>query len=199
MIQDLFGQSLAGIRESVWPAQARMALVLHALSLRTNVGSDIDFMLELLMDSLVRQFMLIQQEQVASIAPSSVQECAGQLARAWFNRASTLVVEENASGDLHTLQRRNAMRMKLADGPIQVYLAHQIHIMDLLAYIAVGERQEGREAVRELLRRSLERRARQAGSLEQAVEAHRAMLSLWKIRIDLPPAPQMQPGQGEAP
>jgi hypothetical protein len=199
MIHDLAGVSLPNIREGNWAVQARLALVLHVLSLRSDLGSDIESMMEMLIDSHVRQFMLLQNEQVASIAPSTAQDSAAQLAKAWHDRASLAVINNPVPGDLSLLQRRQAMRLKLIEGPIHAYLAHQLNILDLLTYLTSGERPAAREDIIEIVRRSNERRARSPGALEQAVEAQRAMLLLWKLRFDVQPVPTTQPAEGAKP
>jgi hypothetical protein len=100
---------------------------------------------------------------------------------------------------LPTLQRRQAMRMKLVRGPIQAYLAHHLNILDLLSYITAGERPAAFEEIAESLRRSSERRAHSTEVLAQAVEAQRAILGIWIIRLDLQPTSAAQPSEGGAP
>src|SRR5690606_34980936 len=116
-----------------------------------------------------------------SVAPSSPQAAAALLAQAWLDKATLFSARDPVPDTPAGLRRRNATRLRLADGPIQTMVAHQLAILDAITYITVAEQPELRDAAIEQLRESAAIRDRLENVLEQAVEVERAIARLWRL------------------
>ena len=207
-IQGFTGQQLPPVRSASWAVKARLALVQRVMSLRPETNIALDELTVALTDSYFRRLMLMRKDQVSSAPPHTPQEAAALLVQAWMERAATappvsprppypprppLPPISPVPDDYPGLQRRHMMRLRLAEGPIQNFVAQQLAILDLLTYITVAEQPAVHDAALEVLRKSSETRSRLPGVLEQAVEAELALARLWKLRIVVPDAGGNEP------
>jgi hypothetical protein len=183
MIQRVTGRDLPSSRQPLWPIEARLALALHALDLRPESRSPVDQLVDALTDSYLHRLAAVQRDIAPTVAPRSPAEAAEMLVQAWRERAQVTMASNPVPADLGGIQQRLAVRMQLAEGPIQRFVARQLGVLDLVAYITVAEQPALREAVVQLLGESMRRRARLHDVLEQSVEVERTIVSLWKLRL----------------
>jgi len=184
-IRRLTGRVLPPARSGTWPAEAQLALLHHALSLRPTSENVIDEMAQLLTESYAERISTHRQEFALALALQSPQEAAGYLAEAWQERAATLMAVDPLPDDLAGLQRRRGMRRRLAEGPIQLLIADQLTVLDYLTYVTVAEQPGLRIAAAALLADSADRRGEAGHVLQQAIEAERAASGMWALRMGL--------------
>ena len=184
-IRRLTGRVLPPARSEMWEAEARLALLHHALSLHPAAASVVDDLARLLIESYAERIMVQRQELALSLALRTPQDAVGALADVWQERAGALVATRPLPDDLAGLQRRRAMRHRLAEGPIQMLVAEQLTVLDHLTYVTVAEQPGLREAAQEVLGESAEARAESAHVLQQAIEAERTISRMWALRMGL--------------
>lgn len=187
LIQTVTGQLLPGVRGSTWMSEARLALVQHALELRDSDGAPIESLMEPLINSYADRLMLAKNDPSVTTTPSSPQEAAELLLRAMMTQAEFAAPLQPVPADLPSLQRRHNSRQALADGPIQMFVAQQLAILDVTAYLFVAEQPNLRDDALRILREHASTRARTASVLEQAVDIERATLELWRLRLGFDP------------
>ncbi|MCI0630522.1 MAG: hypothetical protein L0Y44_07710, partial [Phycisphaerales bacterium] len=187
MIQEYTGAMLPETRSESWVVQARWVLVQHSLKLRPRPEVAIESLVRTLADSYARRHsLLIGQDHDPATVPAA-QRAAHVLAQTWATLAATSPVLQGdpVPDDLPGIQQRLETRLKLADGPIQTFLAHQVAILDLMGYITVSEQSKARSEATELIDKSAESRSRMGSVLEQAVETERAIVKMWKLRMPI--------------
>ena len=101
----------------------------------------------------------------------------------WREKARSLIVSVPVSDDLPGLHRRRLARFELVEGPIQRFVAEQISLGDLVAYVTVAESPELRREVLDILRGSMRSRTRLLHVLEQAYVTELAIASLHRLKI----------------
>ena len=109
------------------------------------------------------------------------------MAEAYRDRAIAVIVADPVPGDLPALARRDAIRRRLADGPIQQFVSAQLAVLDLLAYITTAEQPDQASAGRDLLTVAAQRRARLGHVLAQSADVERTILAFWRLRIAIEP------------
>lgn len=183
MIQRVAGGELPSSGVPIWPIEARLALVLHALDLRPEARSGMDQLVDALTDSFLHRLAAVQRDVAPAVAPRSPAEAGELLVQAWRERAQVTLASNPVPTDLGGIQQRLDVRMELAEGPIQRFVAHQLGVLDLLAYIAVAQQPALRDSVVLLISESMQRRARLHSVLEQSLEVERTIVMLWKLRL----------------
>lgn len=201
MIQVVTDRILPGVRSTAWPSEARLALVHHALDLRDPGGAPIDEMMEPLIESYSSRATLARKDSSANSTPLSPQEAAEALLRALSPQAEFAAPAEPAPADLPSLQRRHNTRVALSDGPIQMFVAYQLAILDLTTYLTVAEQPMLRARAMEIMREHAATRMRMRDALEQALDVERAVLDVWRLRLGLDPKlyvpePAQRPEEG---
>ncbi len=181
----LTGRLLPGQRSESWAVEARLALVEHALSLRPSGESRLDLLSQLVTESYLNREVALRGQLRPALRSRSSQEAAQRLAEAWRDRATAVVVADPVPGDLPALARRGATRRRLADGPIQQFVAAQLAVLDLMAYITTAEQPDQAAAGRELLSVTALRRARLGHVFAQAVDVERTIIAFWRLRISI--------------
>ncbi|MCH8259922.1 MAG: hypothetical protein IIC46_06920 [Planctomycetes bacterium] len=183
----LTGRLLPTQRAASWLAEARLALVEHALSLRRGGDSPIEIRSQLLTESYLNQEAALRGQLRPTLRARSSQQAAQRLAEAYRDRAIAVIVSDPVPGDLPALTRRDATRRRLAEGPIQRFVAAQLAVLDLLAYITTAEQPDQALAGRELLTAAAQRRARLGHVLAQSADVERTILAFWRVRIAIEP------------
>ena len=159
----------------------RLAIVHHVIDL-ISPGNEVDELMEAVRDSYDNRRSCLDPNWMASqrAAPA-----AAELAEAWRQRAVAVSsrVAHPVPGDEAEIQRRHATRLRLAEGPLQLFVASQLALLDQMAYMAVADQAGLREPALGVLIDSARRRSRMSHVLSQAVEAERAMNRLWRLQI----------------
>lgn len=185
LIADVTSQPVPSVRVAGWAVAAKVALLEHALELRPQSESGIDALASTLADSYATRLSLIRRERMKQSAARQPHHVAGALVQAWHEQAEPLRVANPLPDTLSNLQRRRAMRSRLVDGPMHQFSAHQLALLDLVAYIAVAEQPAKRETVAAILRDSADARNASSTVLEQALHTERAMVRIWRVRLGL--------------
>jgi hypothetical protein len=185
-LSQLTGRLLPSPHSDSWPVDARLALVEHALDLLGPDSDDLDDKL----GAVIRSY----SDRRAALEPGSsvtrvrtAREAAAELADVWRGRAIEALGQEAeglaTTGGLVDLQRRHATRLRLVSGPVQEFVATQLAILELMAYVSVLDQPARTGAVAAILAESGRRRGRSARALVQAVEVERAMGRIWRLQI----------------
>jgi len=182
MIRNLSGRVLPSVRSESWRVDARLALLHHALGLVDSPGREIDEA----MDSIHRSYDSRRSCLDRHSRPSSTaHDAAIDLAEAWRLRAAAPSERSPhpVPGDEVEIQRRHTTRLRLAEGPLQRFVAGQLAVLDQMAYVAVTEQPLLREPVLGVLIDSTRRRSVMSHVLAQALEVEQAMTRLWSLQI----------------
>lgn len=183
LISKLTGSLLPETDADSWKAQARMALVEHALRLHRSGENGIDPITEELIESMNARSSAMQLTFGSSRQPTTPTKAVELLVLMWREKARSLIVSVPVSDDLPGLHRRRLARLELVEGPIQRFVAEQISLGDLVAYVTVAESPELRREVLDILRGSMRRRTRLSHVLEQAYEIELAIASLHRLKL----------------
>jgi hypothetical protein len=189
LVAQLTGAALPDARSASWPAEARLALVDHALALRRAGDPMLEDLSAALSRAIAGQCAAIENGRIVTIVPRSPQEAEQRLVAAWREYAARLPSPGAATSDLPILHRRHITRLSLADGPLQQFVAWQVALLDLSAAVTMVEAPSARDQVQSIARRSADRRRELPRALEQAVEVELAILRLWRVRLVIPREP----------
>ncbi|MHC4414547.1 MAG: hypothetical protein ACYS0G_04615 [Planctomycetota bacterium] len=184
-IRRLTGRVLPSPHSESWAIDARLALVEHALRLREAGGRDIDRQTADVTEAYVSRQSALRRSGLASAAAATPEAAASALLEAWRERAQSVIVTVPPPDDLADLQRRHATRLRLAEGPLQRFVATQIGILEAMAYVTIAGQPARGSAALTILAESAGRRPGMTHVLEQAVEAERAIGRLWSLRLAL--------------
>jgi hypothetical protein len=224
VIQEYTGRALPAARAAGWAVAARLALLEHVLQLRERAGvggsralggggsglaSETDALSRVLMSSYMHRVALARRQSVAMLPTLNDGDGPRLLVQARMDQARSVTGPRGSTpiampDSLEGLQRRLATREALAEGPVQHFVAHQLALIDLLAYLTVNEQPEKHEEVTAVLR-ALRETGRGGPSaplrgnhvLEQSLHAELAMAALWKLRLRLDEIPtDMSSGGG---
>jgi hypothetical protein len=197
-IMQLTDQLLPPPRSEAWPLEARLALVRHALSLRGGAAVELDEQASLVAETYLERARLVHRgdEGLLTLALSTPRDAATVLRDRWRRRAASMMAAAPVPDDLEGLDRRHASRLRLARGPIQQFVARQVSIVDLLAFVTAAEQPVLRAQVLEVLREARSDRLQAHGVLAQSVVAEKTLSRIWSLRMEPPSADIQQPEQG---
>ena len=181
MIRQLTRRVLPSVRSEKWRVDSRLALLRHALDLVNSPGREIDKAMEAVHRSYDSRRSCLDSRSRPS---SSADVAAIDLAEAWRQRTGP--GDRNPDpvpGDAVEIHRRHTTRLRLAEGPLQRFVAGQLALLDQMAYLAVAEQPALREPALGVLIDSTRRRGAISHVLGQALEVERAMTRLWSLQI----------------
>ena len=181
LIRRVTGRRLPAARSESWPVDVRLAIVHHVIAL-ISPPNKVDELMEAVRDSYDSRRSCLDPNWMPTPRASPA---AAELAEAWRQRAvaASIQVGHPVPGDEAEIQRRHATRFRLAEGPLQLFVASQLALLDQMAYMAVADQPGLREPALTVLIDSARRRSRMSDVLSQAVEAERAMNRLWRLQI----------------
>jgi hypothetical protein len=183
-IERLTGELLPPSTAAGWAPEARLALARHALRLRPSRGVALDQATVSIREAYSRHLRGLRPG--ASLPPPASEE-AEDLASAvrlrWLEYAATLMVALPVPDSLAGLERMHRTRLRLAEGPIQRFVAEQVGVLELLAYVTVAEQPVLGPAVRQVVGDALAARRDLPGVLAQALSAEQAMSRVWSMRM----------------
>jgi len=181
MIRQLTRRVLPSVRSESWRVDSRLALVQHALDLVNSPGREIDEAMEAVHRSYDSRRSCLDRRSRPS---TSADVAAIDLAEAWRQRTPPSdLAPDPVPGDAVEIHRRNTTRLRLAEGPLQRFVAGQLAVLDQMAYLAVAEQPALREPALGVLIDSTRRRSAMSHVLAQALEVERAMTRLWSLQI----------------
>jgi hypothetical protein len=181
LVRRVTGWRLPAARAESWPLEVRLALVHHVIGL-TSPPDRVDELTESLRESYDSRRSCLDPNGMPSQGAATA---AAELAEAWRQRAQAVSSQVGypVPGNEAELQRRHATRLRLAEGPLQVFVASQLALLDQMAYMAVADQAGLREPVLGVLIDSARQRSRMSHVLSQAIEAEHAMNRLWSLQI----------------
>lgn len=185
--------TVRGAGAGAWTVEARLALLNHALSLQAAAKDEIDSNVELLIQSYQARLTALKRDPRSGYAADRLEEIARILAQAWLDRAEVAVVSSPVPANWQGLQRFRSTRLRLAEGPLQKFVAHQLTLLDALTYMTVAEQPGKRAVAVAMLRESSAARDKVTNVLEQAVQTERAVARMWKLRLSEEALPNLAP------
>ncbi len=184
------GRLLPRARSAPWAADARLALVEHALWLLGSPQRRIDQMMEAVAQSYTRRGRCLEPRALL-LAGATWRQATDGVVAAWRARVLGLVADPppgattaSLSNELADVSRRRAARQRLAEGPLQQFVAAQLAVLDLATLAAVTQRPDLRSRAIDNIRESARRRSSMSHVLQQAVEVERALNRLWRLRFE---------------
>jgi hypothetical protein len=187
MIRHFTGRILPGARSGSWRVDARLALVQHVLDVMGTTGRETHEQMDRVRDCYDSRRACLDPNWTPSAGPD---QAAAQLAESWRRRATDAPTADPVPGDPVEIQRRHEMRLRLAQGPLQRFVAGQLVVLDQMALMAVAAQPHLRARVIGVLGDSLRRRGQMTHVLEQAVEVEKAMGRIWSLQIVEDPDPE---------
>jgi hypothetical protein len=179
------GRVLPEVRSETWAIDARLALASHALALWGPSDDPIGGRTEALAESYDRRREL-QARLPAAARSAEPEEAARALSEAWLGLAEASRSQAHPEwGSLDDLQRRRALRLQLAEGPLQRFVAEQLLVLELIGFVTAAEQPALAARAGRLVSESAAERSRMRHVLAQAVAVERAIGSLWQLRLGL--------------
>lgn len=188
----------SGARSNVneWAKEARLALISHALALMEDTGLDeLSLKVAESYAAQVRALQGLQQEEPQPLRPAAAGEA---LWNAWNQSARTLAGVDLAAYERRSLANRHAVRLRLAEGTVQQFVAYQLSVLDIMAIVVGNEQPRMRQRINALLAESMRERSFMSNVLQQAVQVERTINTLWRIRLGLPDVPPEDEWEDEA-
>lgn len=182
-IAQLTGAVLPSTSSPRWPVQARLALVRHVMSLQPIETQRIDDLGDALVQSYIARLRLVSRSALPAAMPDTARQASQRLRESWQHAASMLIASDPTPGELPVLARRHAVRLRLASGPVQQFVANQVAVADLLAYVVTAEKPHVRKHVELLLNEAIDTRRQANHVLNQAIETELSMARLWRLRM----------------
>ena len=183
------GRLLPRARSQAWAREARLALVEHALRLRRGGFEDFGGPMAAVVEAYTHRRAALEPETpgTASLVPH---EAAAGLHDAWRDRAAAVTSGDTTLTGVAELERRHATRLRLAEGPLQQFVATQVGVLEAMAYVVVAEQPRRRASALAVLADSARQRGRVDHVLEQAVEAERAIGRVWALLVGVKANPE---------
>ncbi|MFG0274476.1 MAG: hypothetical protein ACF8QF_05415 [Phycisphaerales bacterium] len=198
LLEEIAGAALPGPGDPDFEIAARRALVSRLLELLAGEGElgVIDRLGALLASSYVVRAGVESPARTAEAgAPPAIDAPAAQslaltpaqgaeaLRTAWEREATRYSPNPYAPRSIDEIRRRREARLRLAGGAVQVFVAEQVAIAELMAAVVSAERPDAAGEVERILELYDEAR-RSAQHIGQQLEAGEdAMLQLWAIRF----------------
>lgn len=182
-LQQFTGRSLPTARSEQWQIDSRLVLIDHCLGLMRTDEMNIDRAALIIADAVANQGPAEHRDQTTQVAPGTPSEAAEHVRQAWAASVRGVVVSEPVPGDVMSMERKNRTRKRLANGPIQTFVANRIGFLELFAFTLTAEQPALRVTVSNMLSASSEDRAAMTDALQQAIEVELLLSKLHVLRI----------------
>ncbi|MEM7755226.1 MAG: hypothetical protein AAF297_06280 [Planctomycetota bacterium] len=178
MLADLSLTSLPEPRDPAFRTAARRALVERLLELVASSGPL----------GVVEGFgLLIGEAYNAGVGTQGAQARPEEAARVLADRRAGLAARALPFTDprlsARTIQSRRAARLRIARGPMQLFAAEQVTLVEVTASVVRSERPTAESRITALLDRLTERRRNATHVLQQIAAAEEALTELWALRF----------------
>ena len=200
-IKRFTGRVLPRYGSHMFKADARLALLEHLLALESPESGEIDRVARAVSGSYVNGRRWVSGSRGVAAATLSAEEAAQQLVDRWRLVAEAMVAQAPAyrqryderprdatrsiGGRLADLRRRGSIRARLARGPVQRFVAAQLSIAEVMAFVIVVERPVVGVRVKPMMSDAAVDRAALGHVLAQAVSVERLIGRLWFVRLGL--------------
>ncbi|MCA9286547.1 MAG: hypothetical protein KDA22_15085, partial [Phycisphaerales bacterium] len=185
VVAKVTGAALPSIRSENWRRAARAALAQRALELQSNRsdGAAIDDMSRLLASGLRRRLVLAGGGLHEPGEIDTPTGAVGALVDAWRESDLALVVRDPVPAPISDIDRRRAVRSRLAEGVIAAFVGEQVTLQELIAYAITAQQPWSREAVRAVLADVARQREKASHVLGQALRTELATARLWRLAL----------------
>jgi len=176
--------SLPRARDATWTRQARLALLMQLLRLRPSSESEIDLLAERLAEVMRRRLELLARSGIEpSAMGSGASESMARLVDGWRARAEATIAVAPYPAPFPELDRRRALRQRLASGSITGFVADQVSHLEYAALIFSAAVPPLRAAIAEVIEEAAQNRAQSRSALEQSLRTELALTRLWEILL----------------
>lgn len=176
--------TLPRARDREWTRRARLALLLQLLRLRPVSESEVDLLAERLEDVMRRRLELMARN--GSEPPDfgvGASLAIAQLVDGWRARAEATIAVAPFPAPLPELDRRRALRQRLASGSITGFVADQVSHLEYAALIFTATVPPLRAPIAEVIEDAALDRAAARSALEQSLLTELALTRLWEILL----------------
>lgn len=185
VISQIADATLPPARSAEWTRSARLALIRHVLLLRDDVAIDADA--ELLSDTLRGRLQLATAGPAPAVPSGPLgmapQQVLARVVDAWRRRAGAMIATRPVPAELAELDRRRALRDRLARGAIASLVAEQIAQVELAAYVIAATAPWLETACRDLIDAAAADRASADTATAQSVATELALAHLWELAL----------------
>jgi hypothetical protein len=206
IVEELTGRRLPLVEDPAWPTSARAALVARLAELLAQDDADsIDSMAGLLIGAYEAHSSELagdmstpaapaptttapaSESPAAPAAPIATPGALGDadqvLGRVWGRWRQIALEDPRAAGDVQRLSRRRELRMSLASGVVQRFIAGQASNVELMALVVRREQPSLEPRVNGALERAAAQQRRAATAAAQIAGWERATAELWLLRF----------------
>lgn len=207
IVSELTGRVLPLVEDPSWPTAARAALVARLAELLAQDDADsVNSIASLLIaayDAQVNETDIATSSDSAIPAPAVPASAADPpdapatagvtrgalsgadqaLARVWGRWRQLALEDPRAAGDVQRLSRRRELRLSLASGVVQRFIAGQASNVELMALVVRREQPSLGARVNEVLERTAAVQRRAATAAAQIAGWERASAELWLLRF----------------
>lgn len=201
IVSELTGRVLPLVEDPSWPTAARAALVARLAELLAQDDADsIDSIAGLLIGAYDAHASELADVVSTPAVPASAADppdapaTAGvtrgalsgadqALARVWGRWRQLALEDPRAAGDVQRLSRRRELRLSLASGVVQRFIAGQASNVELMALVVRREQPSLGARVNEVLERTAAVQRRAATAAAQIAGWERASAELWLLRF----------------
>lgn len=186
LIESLTLTSLPSPSSDLWAASARRAVVdrlLHLLA-REQYSTRIDDLSTLL--GVVYEHCAAETPSRVSETPSMTPEsAAAAVYQRWLDLSDVARSQPDFSLTPAQVQQRRTARLRLAEGIVQRFAAHQVSAFELMAIVTAGERTDAVAHIEQILIRVEHQRRSAPHIFAQILGVEAALNELWSIRLGL--------------
>ncbi len=189
-IARLTGQALPSDRDTGWSHHARLALEVHALALYRGDPA-MDLAVNAIDRSMRRRTGLDSALSASPLLnlvdqtdPTAMARAAADALRARFvawPQADATLLRSDPLAD----ERRRTTRRRLAEGPIQQFVAEQSSALEWFGLLAANERRSNSQAIELRLATARDLRRRARGALQQALVNELAYAEIMALRLGI--------------
>ncbi len=182
LIHRLTGYTLPPSGSETWNREARIALARHALELYQGGAPHSDVLTAQLTDSYLSRLDIISGSPGSTTTVDTPDQAVHQLADSWFRRVNLLTAAHSIPADLPVLAQRRGIRQRLAEDPLQEFVAAQLTILDYLTYQTAVRYPDIIHALTRHYNLSMQQRQHYSHVLSQAVRVEHDIATLWQLR-----------------
>jgi hypothetical protein len=185
LIDAASGGPLPSLRDPRWRHEARRLLVQRCLEFiaKGGEGAAIDLIAGKLAESYEGRSAAGRAGGSGTVGLTP-EQAADELIRRWRQEAEAMVPSGREPMSMDTVKRRADARERLAVGPVQRFVARQTTLVEMMAFAIVAERPARSADVRRTVDAFNSASRAAAHVALQVWASERAMVELWRVRLD---------------
>ncbi|MHC4975757.1 MAG: hypothetical protein ACYTF7_04015, partial [Planctomycetota bacterium] len=187
LLEDLAGTEGFDRDDTQWSVITRRALVAKIIDAMASDGpeGESERYVERL-DTSLRAIAGMTPRASGVELGESVLEASRVLRQQWEQEAQRFEPNPSSRVSLDEIRQRRIGRGRLVEGPIREFAIEQLGLVELVAYVIVGERPDAVRRVERVLDALLRARSASSSVLEQVALTQRTLVELWWIRLGFP-------------